>query len=386
MIPVSAMHASLYRCGSQLSFENFCKMDHDFINKLGKDSYGRQWHRFSKDEQLQKAFEAVNDKEQQNDGIAVSNFGTFLKVLDICIGDEEEQKRILLRQVETHASRLVYMNEETNLGESFGQSYEMSVYLGGNHSHMCENFWQAFSKTTATCFHKFFYDKEKRKPEDLALLSNSLFSYVHQVQRFGLNHEIPKIIATSKQLVVEYVKAVCAGLEFMTHDTPQEKFLHKIVILDAILTVALLEPTFSLQFGELKIALELCRDRYKVDMKFHNPGQLSRDILSQSDWLAWFTKVCTACGSKGHSVLLTEVQSDDRNYLQCERCPTSYSIPENDPWSERTPHYAGFDVKVGSQFFQSSIEDPNHFGHFVWVCCKLIRQAKDGPTYDGSRT
>ena len=35
VIPISAMHAFLYRCGARLSFDDFCKMDKDFIENIG---------------------------------------------------------------------------------------------------------------------------------------------------------------------------------------------------------------------------------------------------------------------------------------------------------------------------------------------------------------
>eukprot|EP00977_Amphora_coffeiformis_P019017 scaffold6856_cov156-Amphora_coffeaeformis.AAC.10 len=427
VIPVSAMHAFLYRCGSQLSFESFCKMDQDFIDKLGKESYGRQWYRFGRDEQLQKAFEAVNDEEQRKNGVAISNFGTFLKVLDICIGDEEKQKRILLQQVETHGVRLGEANDEADLGAAFGQLYETSVLLNGNHSHQCEVFWQAFSKKSLTCFRQFIYEK---KPEYLALLSASLFSYFSQVRRFGLEQETPKIVAKAKELVINYVKVVHARLEIILQDAPSNsldrdsgwgrRFFHKFIIFDAILTVASLEPTFSLHFGELKVALELCRLQQEKGYFHRHPDtsvidQLSTSILkpvlpidnpfTYCDWhypsgpsgdfpnnscskcdnarehpparidrLMWTTQMCTYCGLKGKGGLLTPFQKRGLDFLQCESCHKEYFIGENGPWFEQTP---GYDVKVESQFFQSSIEDPRHFGHFVWACCVLIRQATE---------
>uniref|UniRef100_A0A7S3L1Q9 Dynamin N-terminal domain-containing protein n=1 Tax=Amphora coffeiformis TaxID=265554 RepID=A0A7S3L1Q9_9STRA len=417
VISVSAMHAFLYRCGSQLSFERFCKMDQEFIDKLGKESYGRQWYRFGRDEQLQKAFEAVKDEEQRKNGVAISNFGTFLKVLDICIGDKEKQKRILLRQVETHCVRLLEANEEADLGAAFGNLYETSVLLGGNHSHQCEVFWQAFSKKSLTCFRQFIYEK---KPEYLALLSASLFSYFSQVRRFGLEQETPKIIAKAKELVINYVKVVCAGLEIMTYSfgsTTEGLFTHlinpgffdKLIILYAILTVASLEPTFSLEFGELRVMLELCRiqeennsnssshihqllesiqkpvppidsprtccDQHSTYAMFCTLCENARKHpLQRIDRLMWTTQMCTDCGLKGKGGLLTPFQERGLDFLRCESCGKRYFIGENGPWFEQTP---GYDVKVESQFFQSSIEDPRHFGHFVWACCVLIRQATE---------
>mmetsp|Transcript_30440 Transcript_30440/g.87816 ORF Transcript_30440/g.87816 Transcript_30440/m.87816 type:complete len:394 (+) Transcript_30440:1450-2631(+) len=99
VIPMSAMHAFVYRCGSRLSFADFRKMSSDFIDKIGKDSYGRQWRRYDDETKLKKAYQAVSDEEQRQDGLDVSNFGTLLKVLAFCIGDEERQLLLIERQV-----------------------------------------------------------------------------------------------------------------------------------------------------------------------------------------------------------------------------------------------------------------------------------------------
>ena len=44
VVPVSAQQAFIHRCGSRLAFEEFCSMDHGFIDKIGRDGFaGDQW-------------------------------------------------------------------------------------------------------------------------------------------------------------------------------------------------------------------------------------------------------------------------------------------------------------------------------------------------------
>jgi hypothetical protein len=145
VVPMSAMHAFVYRCGSRLSFEDFCKMDSDFIDKIGKDSYGRQWHRFGKQKQLKKAFEAVSEEEQRQDGLEASNFGTFAKVLSACIGDEDQQVTLIEQQIEVALDRMKEGKPDSDFGAELLLVQKKLTALQKSIDHLPATFWSSYT-------------------------------------------------------------------------------------------------------------------------------------------------------------------------------------------------------------------------------------------------
>jgi hypothetical protein len=88
-------------------------MDHHggWIDRIGKDCYGRiQWrrwgHTYDRSMQLQKAYDAITDEEQRQEGLDASNWETFRQVLAICIGDEAHQATMIEKQIEVALDRI----------------------------------------------------------------------------------------------------------------------------------------------------------------------------------------------------------------------------------------------------------------------------------------
>jgi GTPase SAR1 family protein len=115
VVPISAMHAFVYCCGSRLSYEELCKMDADFIHNIGKDGYGRHWHRFGKRKQLEKAFEAVSEDEERQDGVEANNFDEFVKVLAYCIGDRDQHASLMENQIDVAVKRMIEVKPNSDI-------------------------------------------------------------------------------------------------------------------------------------------------------------------------------------------------------------------------------------------------------------------------------
>eukprot|EP00977_Amphora_coffeiformis_P017392 scaffold5627_cov158-Amphora_coffeaeformis.AAC.3 len=255
VVSVSAMHAFLYRCGSRMTFDQFREMDNDFIEKIGKESYGRQWRRYSSEEQLQKAFEAVNDAAQCNDGIENSNFATFLKVLSFCIGDETNQLRILQKQVDINANRLA-REVGYDLGKDFGHIYDMALPLLGNYSpHVLHaRFWEGYRKKTAFAFQRFLHDN---RPGFLKNLPITLQSYFTQLMRLGIRHETSKLVEETCYLVKAYVELVYKHIQYQSKTEHGGISNDLLLVVSSLLLAGVKFPAiFCTYFGDLKMILE----------------------------------------------------------------------------------------------------------------------------------
>ena len=146
------MHAFVYRCGSRLTFEDFCKMDLDFIDKIGKDSYGRQWRRYGKKKQLEMAFKAVSEEEQRQDGLEASNFDTFTDVLAFCIGDEANQTKLLQKQVDIALDRMKSQSQGCDLSAEILVANQPLVALGKPTRDLPRTFWVAYKPLKTEAF------------------------------------------------------------------------------------------------------------------------------------------------------------------------------------------------------------------------------------------
>ena len=128
VIPISAVYAFIYRTASSLTLELFKqKMDRTLIDKLGKETYGRRWKKFSEQQKIEKAFEVIQDTDQFEDGLEESRFNDFIKALSFCVGGAETQKWLIERQIKVLTSRLKHAEDYV---QGLNAVYDMSTRLG----------------------------------------------------------------------------------------------------------------------------------------------------------------------------------------------------------------------------------------------------------------
>lgn len=248
VIPICAMHAFLYRCGARLTFETFCNMDWDFIDKIGKESYGRQWYRFSKDEQLKKAFNAVSDEEQCMDGVAASNFETFLKVLRFCIGDGANQLRLLKAQIQVYSD--LQSKGKGDLAKHFGHLYILNSILSGETTAFTASFWKGYKIMSKEKF-GLFCKNETIDPALLSGLPKQLWAYLEQLKRFRHFNEKDKFLLEAKRLLNNYFSNVRYLLTTKGGSTFDIAVAFSSILLNSSNSV------FCYEFGNWKINLEL---------------------------------------------------------------------------------------------------------------------------------
>jgi len=128
LIPMSAIHAFIYRTASTLSFDVFQqKMDKTLIDKLGRDSFGRRWKKFEDHEKAEKAYEMIRDPEECKDGIEASNFNAFMTVLSFFVGGAKTQQWLIEQQIMAIAAR---MKPEEDFVSDIRALFDQCIQLG----------------------------------------------------------------------------------------------------------------------------------------------------------------------------------------------------------------------------------------------------------------
>ena len=396
VISTSAMHAFVYRCGSQLSFDEFCKMDTDFIEKIGKESYGRQWHRFKGKKQLEKAFEAVSDEEQRHDGIQASNFGTFTEVLAYAIGDEKRQTELIRLQAEIAVERLKEAKKDINLGDELLCAFEKLNVLGESTDFLAGAFWAAFSQLKKRALESF---PNEFSPEPFSAPMKQLLNYQNALKILPFDGQLEKVVVEAKGLVLLYAVTVSDAdkMKTLSHSD--------VVSLLGSMLLCSSESTFSLHLGQLKLWLESQYIRFAM-----LAGQKSKkqNLFCDSCSTATYTcsnyncEACSICGNyfieddvpncpfcakDGFTYLLSMTRDGSgRTTVTCNRCRSQYRVcPPTTVWDSQMKVQNGLLVPVNKTgafgttntiVVPDSLEDPKHFGHIIWKCCQLLKAAE----------
>jgi GTPase SAR1 family protein len=392
VLPVSARHAFIYRCGARLSFQDFCKMEFDFIEKIGKDSYGRQWKRFGKDQQLAKAYEAVSDEEQCQDGLEASNFETFIKVLSLCIGDEDRQGALIQKQIDVALKRLKDAKPDTNLGTELLSVHKTLTLLGKSTDHLPATFWASYKGLKTKAFAEF---DEKFEASCFANTIDQLFGYIDTLRSVKWSGEMEKVVNETRELVLQYAIGVIQAEKFKakSHDD-------RSLILGSML-LASSNELFNDHFGFLKLHLESCYtfaltraaraaldpNRSCVNCKcqvtecpsmgtgVHRCGQCSKMYIGFS-----VSSCPRRCLSYSHGGLSLSRKKDSNGVEtgHCANCGNTFTY-----WD----HNVAFELKVADgqlvpanaeQYRQcvtvvvpERLKDKSHFGYVLWKACQL---------------
>lgn len=388
VIPIGAMHAFVYRCGSRLSFDEFCKMDAEFIENLGKESYGRQWHRFNKKKKLEKAFESVSEEEQRLDGIRASNFDAFTKVLSYAIGDKERQKSLIRFQAEIAVERLKEGRGEYGLGDELLSAHNKLDALGESTDFLTNAFWTAFrqlKKTALESFPKDFSPAAFSKP------TKQLLNYQKALEILPFDNELEKVVTEAKGLALLYAVTVM-NADKMKNLSQSD--VHSVV---GSMLLCSGETTFSLHFGQLKLWLESqyrlprtnadkqCDNCFRAT-SFNQSYKYDECTACNRLFVDSDTTNCPACSRNGyHGYPLTfRKQKPNRKTGTCNSsCRRTFHVMYNSSWSGEMKVENGRLIPVDPVSYKlahtiqvpASLEDPNHFGHVVWMCCKLLKTA-----------
>jgi len=151
-VPVSAENAYMYRRASGASFDEFKKFNKEFIDKIGREEFGRfKWKKLSTNEQYKRVYEIVNDEEQYKERLAESNFDKFIKVLDYFIGGNDNQITLIQTQMDYMLENLSF---ESEIADSLSMAYDQCKVLCLGTGHLKDKFWELYEKCEADALKK----------------------------------------------------------------------------------------------------------------------------------------------------------------------------------------------------------------------------------------
>lgn len=391
VVPISAMHAFLYRCGARLTFDQFKRMDEVFIENIGKESYGRQWRKYDKLTKLEMAFKAVSEEEERQDGLEVSNFDYFMKVLGYCIGNEERQASIIKQQVDVALRRLAQAQDGCDLSAEFSAAYKNLKLLGLPTEDLLTNFWVALEKLKDDALATF--DSEL-SPRIFERPLTQLTSYLHIVGPIGWFDQIKKVLEFAKDLVMQY------AVKVFNHEKELSKRIRDFsLILGSMLLSC--DSIFCRHFGALKLELDARYAEAKPSKNETNSGDctgcnrvfLSDALMFQCDqcrvnWIRSGTGQCPQCLTAGRgqkALSRLDPGSNNGNDFRCNHCNTNFKV-----WKQSSSFVRPVKVdagrlvpvdtddyeKIASIVVPDSLEDPTHYGYPIWKCCRLIQKSE----------
>lgn len=402
VIPISAMHGFLYRCGAKLSFDDFCKMDKDFIENIGKESYGRQWKGYTDKKKLEKAFDAVSDEEQRKDGLLASNIDSFVKVLATCIGDKEQQGAIIHQQVEVALDRMAKVQDDNiDLGAELVSAHTKLTLLELPTNHLRSAFWEAYKKLADEALSTFdltFYPRVFARP------LGQLASYLSALGEIHVdNEEVDKICNAVKGLVLKYAVKVMESEEQLAK-CPRDFGL----ILGSMLLPSH-HAMFAMHLGTLKLELDLRYAEAKKNAttnmstcgKCHSPATFDNGgktfFCCGMTWVEAGVTHCPLCSS---GLSTSKRSAEGCDILHCSGVST-YGSPRRNGFGSPAQHtfYKAVPMslvsplkvendrlvpadevehkKLVSVAIPESLEDPNHYGYPLWRCCSLLQAAAE---------
>lgn len=173
LLPMSTIHAYIYRAASQLDFATFKeKIDDDLIEKLGREGYGRKWKRFTSDLKAQKAFEIIQDEEEVEDGLKASKFDQCMAVLSFFVGGKGTQKWLIQQQIESTKKRLTI---DHRYGEELRGLYEKVIAFGKSSDFIVDVFRELHKKHVGRAQEQFVL--HPKNVHMLAMPMKEIFSF-----------------------------------------------------------------------------------------------------------------------------------------------------------------------------------------------------------------
>ena len=397
VVPISAMHAFVYRCGSRLTFEDFCKMDSDFIDKIGKDSYGRQWRRYDKKKQLEMAFKAVSEEEQRQDGLEASNFEVFTQVLAVCIGDEANQTKLLQKQVDVALDRMKSQSQGCDFGAEILVASKTLAALGNTTCDLHHNFWLAYKRLKTEAFKDL---RDNFSVLAFAAPISQLVNYAVALKSLRWAGETEAVVKAAETLVLGYGINVVQAKDLKAKSGADQEMILRSMLLP------MNDPLFYSRFGFLKMHLESLVAARKINAnsdccptcrvaleknctgtgRYHYCVNCDRNYVDAAAQ-GVFSCRCSRGSSRGSGkggALSVVKDACGKKHLSCPRCQQNYYILRH------LHSTADFEMKVKdgalvpvdaddynqtiTVLVPASLDNPAHVGHLFWKCCELLKE------------
>jgi GTPase SAR1 family protein len=396
-IPISAIHAFIYRTASLMSMEQFKLFDKDLVEKLGREEVGKwKWARLGEDERYAVAHAAVVDQTSYTERLAATNFDKVLTALSHAVGDGSNQLKLIQKQLSVSLKSL---SPEKGLSRQLKSIYEISKSLGVLETLQLDKvFWSHYQDLEDKAFGQL------KGPIDVAYLAipmDELQDYYKMCNQHHWKDEQAKSIFRMKALVrrqfcvllseerrsrmIEWTHTLAFPQIGWNSLSPEDwKTICRSVLLMSCY------KSFCLTFGQEKIWIESLVDKINRTSRSCNCGA----TVSASSRRCGYCErdcrysICDHC----------EEKAAPGTYFYCDNCgaPNSGSKDDEQPnccsasqvtstictcgYSDAVLGFAMKDGQLASiqrvgtthRFkVPESVSDAGHWGHLMWMFCQI---------------
>lgn len=394
VVHLSAMNAFLYRSVARLQKSDFLKLDVEYIEKIGKDSWGRKWRGFSDLEKPEKAWETVQNSEECDEALQQSNFGSLMKVLGYCIGDMKRQGYMIGKQADVAVQRITELAPGCDPVAELVTAFYSLKAVDKKVNHLSGKFWKAYRSVSDNALSAFAASFD---PAAMAPAIQLLVDYNRALHKLDAGHEKPMVAKEARSLVNAYVLTVIESGHF------GGKSWRDKAMIRFSLSICFNFEVFCLNFGNLKFHLDLFFDLQKEeeeDLIRLPVAQGTRDcpychettVHGTSTTKAPSTRKRHATeGENANTLTVKKRDVDGAKVLACSLCNEEFIVghvskegefvlkwPPTFPLKiangELVPKDSAWYAAQGSLVIPDSLEDTNHFGHVIWKCCQLLKE------------
>mmetsp|Transcript_19929 Transcript_19929/g.56449 ORF Transcript_19929/g.56449 Transcript_19929/m.56449 type:complete len:672 (+) Transcript_19929:286-2301(+) len=398
-VPISAMHAFVYRTASSLPLKDFEKLGMGLIDKIGLEEVSRfKWKKFNKKKKIQVAFDSIHNDDDYKERIAATNFDSLLSVLEYCLGGQEVQAKLIKKQIQVELARLVPtsigagelkncfedvlkkckgvgISADTVIKPAFKSFYkvgqtlalaEFSLSVDIDMLGKCAMFLREYGELSADVGWQSECENVSRW---MHLLNEKMFDVI--IDKYGewdLATWYGKCHPSNAWVKVSKSWASLSPKDWTT-------------LLESV-TLCMNEKYAVDSFGKQRVLF----DDWKIQM-----SRLCDDRFSVRDEKACLTPVSGKCAYHGHSNCGCSYMPKPTPCGSCTNCvfnktsqPMYNNVTAALKGTIKNREFVPSNKKVVCLKMPESPRDPTHFGHVVWEFCRyndfmLLKQAGTPP-------
>jgi GTPase SAR1 family protein len=415
LLPISALNAFIFRCGSLMTLEEFRRFDYKLVDKLGRERIGRDaWSGMSQSEKYENAYSVITDSAKYKAALADSNFDKFLVLLSKSIGGSDTQRSLINKQIEV---ALQNISKQNAIVTSLQAVYKLNhALLINDEEHgkygdkeLQSTFWDAYEKLEGAAF------KGLVIPTAVAKLKEpmeELIQYCHFAHSLGWISEQDKALATMKNLIRHQMGFVLEkqSLEKLSVNeaaastSPVSKEIQKCLttwdklsLLDWIhiagsFSLMSYDKPFCEAFGREKMLFDVLMQSLVNEASSSTHVDISLCFSCKTKWTNGNNK-CSSCRSvylipgERHTCHSHHHYGSFSVGQRCSNCEYTMKAYPTETVAEsmlnlltKQIYKDGKLVPADEQNHKMFVHlvvpetpaDPAHFGHLIWLYCKFV--------------
>jgi small GTP-binding protein len=401
VVPLSAIHAFIYRTASLMTFDVFKKFDNNLIQKIGREEVGRsKWNRLSQEAQYKEAFNVVSDPAMCNDGLQASNFDSFLRVLSCAVGGKLTQSTLLMKQVELKMKQIKH--DQCLVAQIDPLVAEMRKIPQSNAKNLGHYFWLHYGTSKALAISKLNHPTDLRQ---LSIVMDQLTAYLGRaadiIDRKRTLEEMKSLVVKQLEVLISMFKLWCsakAQTESQEQTLPWSWLVLSpnewLGILTSVLAVSHTKAavkSLSNELSFLSIARTVCEPFLQ---KSSSVCYLCGSTIYTQEYYSHHGKFCIPCPKchwsfavstkPGQCHIHTDIKLDSQTGF-CTSCNINYRRLPKSPrswikcgtWSYANGRFSGsMAAGMSTIFYNQGVSDTKHLGYLLWAYSEAFDKMK----------